>query len=627
MRRSKASARRLQAPPPVLTGLAFASVVVGIVLQIVVSPKPVGVFLHDAFSFHDTALRIAAGQVPNIDFMSPMGFVSAYTAYATYLLLGPGNGYISSNVVVLPLLITIIAIIYFNTVSYYKKYVIPVSILGLIIIFTPSHEEGLLSFSPSYAFYYNKLAVGMMAIGMIPQFFRQKNRIIVAAVSGLIFWLILMTKAPFAAYFLIYCILAPRYNLFSRKNVLLYIIASVPILIHIFLFQDHFSAWLSEIIHYVLIGSNIPNRPGLGMTFGAGYIIKYIVVLTLVMAFSLFMAVVYAGRKSNSPLVLSKGASCYLILAFMFSIYMAYMIIEGQSISQYYLFPPILAASFIGPVVVRSLKRGRPLRKGVSMFLGAFEAFLWPRGQHMILCAGLIAWIAFEFTTNIGPFAYAYAQNLADPPSSAQAHAAGSRTFWDAWRLPPRAELATYRKRSERNAPETRWDPCGLGEDIYRLFKQRAVGPDLFCSFKSKPFMNVTDIPETELWIERHREFLRALMSDLSGPQIRSSLYLSIFQLYPVALGYTGNAASTSVHWNRTYTFEWRAGHIEASGMSRRLLESSFSSANTIVIPKCAIDQVVSSKFKAYFVVMHMNEFRLFKDYDCFSVWLRKETG
>ena len=119
-----------------------------------------GAFVNDSFVFFDGIDRIAAGQVPNKDFLSPVGPLPYLLPYYGYLIVGGYSGAVemASLLLLVPVLLCA-AVFLYNATSQAAALLIIGTIAGVIVVpLVPGENAELMS----HAMQYNRWGWGLL---------------------------------------------------------------------------------------------------------------------------------------------------------------------------------------------------------------------------------------------------------------------------------------------------------------------------------------------------------------------------------------------------------------------------------------------------------------------------------
>ncbi|ANK93018.1 hypothetical protein AMK01_CH03606 [Rhizobium sp. N6212] len=174
-------------------------------------------YVNDLFVFLDGAHRIARGQVPNVDFHSPLGPLTFYIPAAGYGLSGNMGGAMPAGMAIVVLLLAVIAAEIVGS-RMHKAFGLPLAIFLLLIAAAPANPGERIG-ELTFAMFYNRIgwaSLSLLLVMYLPRLPAAGNsKAVDAACASLLVLLMLYTKITYGVVGLAFLL----FMLFDRRQI------------------------------------------------------------------------------------------------------------------------------------------------------------------------------------------------------------------------------------------------------------------------------------------------------------------------------------------------------------------------------------------------------------------------
>ncbi|WP_092750186.1 hypothetical protein [Rhizobium aethiopicum] len=174
-------------------------------------------YVNDLFVFLDGAHRIAVGQLPNVDFHTPLGPLTFYIPAAGYGLSGSMGGAMPAGMAMVVVLLAIVAAEIIGS-RMRKVLGLPLAIFLLLIVAAPANPGERIG-ELTFAMFYNRLgwaSLGLLLVMYLPRLpGARSSKAVDAACASFLVLLMLYTKITYGVVELAFLV----FMLFDRRQI------------------------------------------------------------------------------------------------------------------------------------------------------------------------------------------------------------------------------------------------------------------------------------------------------------------------------------------------------------------------------------------------------------------------
>ncbi|WP_260687465.1 MULTISPECIES: hypothetical protein [Rhizobium] len=155
-------------------------------------------YVNDLFVFLDGAHRIWSGQVPNVDFHTPLGALTFYIPAAGYGLSGSMGGAMPVGMAIVILLFAAVAAEILGS-RMHKALGLPLAAFLLLLVAAPANPGERIG-DLTFAMFYNRLgwaSLGLLLIMYLPRLFSAGSKAVDAACASFLVLLMIYTKITY----------------------------------------------------------------------------------------------------------------------------------------------------------------------------------------------------------------------------------------------------------------------------------------------------------------------------------------------------------------------------------------------------------------------------------------------